>query len=48
VFDQDMENLPYVQEGMKASKNKQLHLGNYQEIRVRHLNRTLDKYLAKP
>jgi hypothetical protein len=25
-----------------------LHLGNYQEIRVRHLNRTLDKYLAKP
>ena len=45
VFDQDMANLPYVQEGMKASANKELQLGNYQEIRVRHLHRTLDKYI---
>ncbi|MEO0981301.1 MAG: aromatic ring-hydroxylating dioxygenase subunit alpha [Pseudomonadota bacterium] len=45
VFDQDMANLPYVQEGMKASANKELQLGNYQEIRVRHFHRTLDKYL---
>ena len=45
VFDQDMENLPYVQQGMKASKNKQLELGHYQESRIRHFHRTLDKYL---
>lgn len=45
VFDQDMENLPYVQQGMKASKNKALELGHYQESRVRHFHRTLDKYI---
>lgn len=45
VFDQDMANLPYVQEGMKASANKELQLGNYQEIRIRHLHKTLDKYI---
>lgn len=45
VFDQDMANLPYVQEGMKAAPDSQLQLGNYQEIRVRHLHKTLDKYL---
>jgi phenylpropionate dioxygenase-like ring-hydroxylating dioxygenase large terminal subunit len=46
VFDQDMENLPYVQQGMKASANKRLELGHYQETRVRHLHHTLDKYLS--
>lgn len=46
VFQQDMENLPFVQEGLKASKNGEVQLGNYQEIRVRHLHTTLDKYLA--
>ncbi|MGK2287215.1 aromatic ring-hydroxylating oxygenase subunit alpha [Pedomonas sp. V897] len=46
VFDQDMENLPYVQEGLKASKNGEVQLGNYQEIRVRQFHQTLDKYLA--
>lgn len=45
VFDQDMANLPYVQEGMKASANKRIELGNYQEIRIRHFHQTLDKYL---
>ncbi|MDX2237197.1 MAG: aromatic ring-hydroxylating dioxygenase subunit alpha [Hyphomonadaceae bacterium] len=47
VFDQDMANLPYVQDGMKASKNRKIELGNYQEIRIRHFHRTLDKYLAR-
>ncbi|MCG8442394.1 MAG: aromatic ring-hydroxylating dioxygenase subunit alpha [Caulobacterales bacterium] len=46
VFDQDMGNLPHVQEGMKASFNKQLQLGNYQESRIRHFHETLDKYLS--
>ncbi len=45
VFDQDMANLPYVQDGMKASANRELQLGNYQEIRVRHFHQTLDKYI---
>ncbi|MNF76738.1 Naphthalene 1,2-dioxygenase subunit alpha [compost metagenome] len=46
ILDQDMGNLPHVQAGMKVSKNKQLHLGNYQEVRIRHFHQTLDKYLA--
>lgn len=47
IVDQDMGNLPHVQTGMKASKNKQLHLGNYQEIRIRHFHQTLDKFLNR-
>lgn len=46
IFEQDMENLPYVQEGMKASKTGAINLGDYQEIRIRHFQRTLDKYLS--
>jgi hypothetical protein len=46
VFDQDMENLPYVQTGMKASKNKAIELGHYQESRIRHFHQTMDKYLS--
>lgn len=47
VFDQDMANLPYVQDGLKSSGNNRVELGNYQEIRIRHFHRTLDKYLAR-
>ncbi len=47
IIDQDMFNLPFVQEGMKASVTGKLQLGNYQEVRVRHFARTLDKYMAR-
>jgi phenylpropionate dioxygenase-like ring-hydroxylating dioxygenase large terminal subunit len=47
VFDQDMGNLPFVQDGLKCSKNGQVQLGDYQEIRIRHFHRTLDKYLDR-
>ncbi|WP_156680938.1 aromatic ring-hydroxylating oxygenase subunit alpha [Sphingomonas profundi] len=46
VFDQDMENLPFVQEGLHASKNGLVQLGDYQEIRIRQFQQTLAKYLA--
>ncbi len=46
VFEQDMENLPYVQEGMKASKTGHIQLARYQEIRIRHFNRLLEQYLG--
>lgn len=46
VFDQDMANLPYVQDGMKASANKEIQLGQYQDSRIRHFHETLDKYLS--
>ncbi len=44
VFDQDMSNLPYIQKGLHAMK-KDVTLGNYQEIRIRHLHQTLDRYI---
>lgn len=45
ILDQDMGNLPHVQAGMQVSKNKKLHLANYQESRIRHFHQTLDGYL---
>lgn len=45
VFNQDGANLPQVQKGLKASKKGAVTLGNYQEVRIRHFNQTLDKYL---
>ena len=45
VIDQDMSNMPYVQEGLLASANNEVQLGNYQEIRIRHFHQTLDEYL---
>ena len=46
VFDQDMANLPYVQQGLIASPNNRVELGHYQESRIRQFHQTLDKYLA--
>lgn len=45
IFDQDMANLPYVQQGLKSSPNNRVELGAYQESRIRHFHATLDKYL---
>jgi nitrite reductase/ring-hydroxylating ferredoxin subunit len=46
VFEQDMENLPYVQAGLHCSKNGKVQLANYQEIRIRQFHDTMDKYLS--
>jgi len=47
VFDQDMSNIPYVQEGLHiaAAAKGAVSLGNYQESRVRDLHRNLDLYI---
>ena len=45
VFEQDMANLPYVQDGLKLSKTGEVNLSDYQEIRIRQFHQTLDKYL---
>ncbi|MCW1431050.1 aromatic ring-hydroxylating oxygenase subunit alpha [Novosphingobium sp. JCM 18896] len=46
VFEQDMANLPFVQDGLHASKTGEIQLGDYQEIRIRQFHQTLDKYLS--
>jgi phenylpropionate dioxygenase-like ring-hydroxylating dioxygenase large terminal subunit len=48
VYDQDTDNLRAQQQGFRASRKRGETLGNYQEIRIRHFNRTIDKYLAAP
>ncbi len=45
VFEQDMDNLPYVQQGLKASMNGEVQLANYQEIQIRQFQNTLMKYV---
>jgi phenylpropionate dioxygenase-like ring-hydroxylating dioxygenase large terminal subunit len=46
VFEQDMDNLPYVQEGLHASKTGKIQLADYQEIRIRQFHQTMDKYIS--
>ena len=46
VFEQDMSNLPYVQQGLHCSKTGKVNLANYQEIRIRQFHQTMDKYLS--
>lgn len=46
VFEQDMDNLPFVQEGLHCSKNGKVQLADYQEVRIRQFHDTLKKYLA--
>ncbi len=46
ILDQDTENLYAQQQGLEATAKPGLTLGNYQEIRVRHFEMTIDKYMA--
>lgn len=46
VFEQDMANLPFVQEGLHASKNGLVNFADYQEVRIRQFHQTLDKYIS--
>lgn len=46
VIDQDMHNMPLVQQGLNASATGRVQLSRYQESRIRHFHRTLDQYLA--
>lgn len=45
VIDQDMENMPYVQEGLLASGTGTVHFADYQESRIRHFHQTLARYV---
>ena len=46
ILDQDTDNLVMQQEGLEASAKHGLTLGNYQEIRVRHFEKAVEKYMA--
>jgi phenylpropionate dioxygenase-like ring-hydroxylating dioxygenase large terminal subunit len=48
VYDQDTGNMAAQTRGFKASTKRTQTLGNYQEVRIRHLHTTLDRYLTSP
>lgn len=48
VFDQDTGNMQAQQEGFYASHKQGETLANYQEVRIRHMHQTLDRFLAMP
>jgi hypothetical protein len=48
ILDQDTGNLYAQQEGLEASAKPGITLADYQEIRVRHFEKAVDKYMAMP
>ncbi len=46
VFDQDTDNVRAQQEGFYASEKGAQTLLNYQEVRVRYLEQTVDTYMS--
>ena len=47
LYDQDTQNLRMQQEGFYAAQKKGQTLATYQEIRVRHLHKIIDKYIDR-
>lgn len=49
VIDQDMDNLPHVQTGLKAGgPDMPIHFARYTEARIRQLHRTIEMLIATP
>lgn len=50
VFDQDMANLPLVQQGVQSAAKSRAYatLGDYQEFIIQHWNNVLDGIMARP
>jgi hypothetical protein len=48
VFNQDIRNLPYVQDGLNATAKENLQFADYNETKPRHLHMLLDDWIAKP
>lgn len=50
IFNQDTANIPYVQKGLKSlaagKPGGGVTLANYQDVRIRHLHRLIDRYIA--
>ncbi|MEO8811988.1 MAG: aromatic ring-hydroxylating dioxygenase subunit alpha [Caulobacteraceae bacterium] len=47
IFEQDMGNLPFVQEGLHASGSGVVHFGRYAEMRIRKLHQMIDRFIAE-
>jgi hypothetical protein len=47
VFEQDMSNFGFVQQGLKSTGKKTVTFGNYQEGRLRHMHKTIDTFILQ-
>lgn len=47
ILDQDADMMHRVQHGLRSSRKGRITLANYQEIRIRHMRRTLADYMAR-
>ncbi|WP_322769281.1 aromatic ring-hydroxylating dioxygenase subunit alpha [Frankia sp. Cr1] len=47
VFDQDIANLPFVQQGLKTTRKPGITLATYQESRIRHFHYLLDTWMSR-
>ncbi len=47
IFEQDMGNLPFVQQGLHASGTGVVHFGRYTEMRIRQLHLMIERAIAE-
>jgi len=47
VFEQDMGNLPFVQDGLHASATGKVHFARYSEMRIRQMHQMIDRCIAE-
>ena len=48
VFNQDIRNLPYVQDGLNATAKENVQFSDYNETKPRHFHMLLDEWIARP
>ena len=48
VFNQDIRNLPLVQQGMHATAMENLQLADYNESKPRHFHMLLEEWINRP
>lgn len=46
IFNQDLRNLPYVYQGMKATAREHVRLGDYNELKLRHFHELYDQWVG--
>jgi hypothetical protein len=48
VFNQDIRNLPYVQQGLNATKKTHVQFAHYAETKIRHFHMLLEEWVSRP
>ncbi len=46
IFNQDLRNLPFVYQGMKATAREHLRVGDYNELKLRHFHQLYEQWVG--